>query len=125
MAKKKKEVDILDILPVEAIAEVDKLGYTFLQGLGYDVDGAEESKEKREKLKEAMKKRGDELRYARAVDKNQGAILVWYELWKGGERKAISQGLKFVQKPREGGENGAGEDTQNQERLAAASEDNS
>lgn len=121
MSRKEKEVDILDILPAEAIAEVDKLGYTFLQGLGYDVDGAAESKEKREKLKEAMKKRGDELRYAGAVDKNQGAILVWFELYKGNERKAVSQGLKFIPKP--GGENG--DDGENQERPSAASEDNS
>lgn len=125
MARKKKEVDILDILPAEAIAEVDKLGYAFLQTQGYDTEEAADSEEKRAKLKRAMKKRGDELRYAGAVDKNQGAILVWYELWNDGKRKAISQGLKFVQKPREGGENGAGEDTQNQERPAAASEDNS
>lgn len=124
MAVKKKRVDIMDILPEEAIAKVDELGYSFLQTMGYDTEGAIESKEKRSELKKTMKKNGDELLYAGAVDKNQEAILIWYELWNNGKRKAVSQGLKLVQQPREGGEDGARENSENQERLATTTEDN-
>ena len=124
MAVKKKRVDIMDILPEEAIAKVDELGYSFLQTMGYVTEGAIESKEKRSVLKKTMKKNGDELLYAGAVDKNQEAILIWYELWNNGKRKAVSQGLKLVQQPREGGEDGARENSENQERLATTTEDN-
>lgn len=120
MAKKKKEIDIFDILPAEVFAEIDKLGYTFLSEQGYGTEGAQESDELRTKLKNAIKKRGEELRYFGAVDKDSGAILVWFELYKGSERKAVSQGLKFIPKP--GGENG--DDGENQERPSTSSEDN-
>lgn len=120
MARKKKEIDIFDILPAEAFAEIDKLGYAFLSEQGYNTEGAQESDELRTKLKNAIKKRGEELRYFGAVDKDSGAILVWFELYKGSERKAVSQGLKFIPKP--GGENG--DDGENQERPSASSEDN-
>ena len=120
MARKKKEIDIFDILPAEAFAAIDKLGYGFLSEQGYDTNGAQESDEQRTKLKDAIKNRGEELRYFGAVDKDSGAILVWFEIYKGSERKAVSQGLKFIPKP--GGENG--DDGENQERPSASSEDN-
>lgn len=96
MARKKKEIDIFDILPAEAFAEIDKLGYVFLSEQGYNTEGAQESTELRTKLKNAIKKRGEELRYFGAVDKDSKAILVWFELYKGNERKAVSQSLKFI-----------------------------
>lgn len=120
MARKKKEIDIFDVIPCEVYAAIDKLGYSFLSEQGYDTEGAQESDELRTKLKNAIKKRGEELRYFGAVDKDSGAILVWFELYKGSERKAVSQGLKFIPKP--GGENG--DDGENQERPSASSEDN-
>ena len=39
----KKELDILDILPKEAIEAIDRLGYDFLKAQGYDTEGAAES----------------------------------------------------------------------------------
>lgn len=120
MARKKKEIDIFDVIPSEVYAAIDKLGYSFLSEQGYDTEGAQESDELRTKLKNAIKKRGEELRYFGAVDKDSGAILVWFELYKGSERKAVSQGLKFI--PKLGGENG--DDGENQERPSASSEDN-
>ena len=41
MARKKKEIDIFDILPAEAFAEIDKLGYAFLSEQGYNTEGAQ------------------------------------------------------------------------------------
>lgn len=101
-----REIDILDILPQEAIAEVDKLGYAFLAEQGFDTVGAAESNTKRTKLKKALAKQGKELRYAGAVDNETKTILVWYELYKGKERIAVSQGIKFMPKPTEGGNGG-------------------
>lgn len=101
-----REIDILDILPQEAIDEVDKLGYAFLAEQGFDTVGAAESNTKRTKLKKALIKQGKELRYAGAVDNETKTILVWYELYKGKERIAVSQGIKFMQKPTEGGNGG-------------------
>ncbi len=120
MARKKKEIDIFDVIPSEVYAAIDKLGYSFLSEQGYNTEGAQESDEVRTKLKNAIRKRGEELRYFGAVDKGSKAILVWFELYKGNERKAVSQGLKFIPKP--GGENG--DDGENQERPSASSEDN-
>ena len=57
----------MDILPEEAIAKVDELGYSFLQTMGYDTEGAIESKEKRSELKKTMKKNGDELSISLAI----------------------------------------------------------
>lgn len=101
-----REIDILDILPQEAIDEVDKLGYAFLAEQGFDTVGAAESNTKRTNLKKALSKQGKELRYAGAVDNETKTILVWYELYKGKERIAVSQGIKFMQKPTEGGNGG-------------------
>lgn len=101
-----REIDILDILPEDAIEEVDKLGYAFLTEQGFDAEGAIESASKRTKLKKALARQGKELRYAGAVDNETKAILVWYELYQGKERVAVSQGIKFLPKPPEGGTGG-------------------
>ncbi len=102
----KREIDILDILPQEAIEEVDKLGYAFLAEQGFDTDGAAESASKRTKLKRELAKQGKELLYAGAVDNDTKTILVWYELYKGKKRIAVSQGIKFLPKSTEGGGGG-------------------
>ena len=47
----KKEVDIFDILPPEAFAAIDELGYNFLKEQGYDTEGAADSEEKRKEIK--------------------------------------------------------------------------
>lgn len=100
----KKEMDILDILPKEAIEAIDRLGYDFLKAQGYDTEGAAESEAKRKEIKRALKKDGKELFYRGAVDKETKAILVWYEIEAEGKCVARSQGIKFVQKPKEGGD---------------------
>ena len=104
----KKVVDIFDLLPPEAFAGIDNLGYSFLKEHGYDVEGAAESEEKRKEIKKALKENGEELFYFGAFDKDTRAILVWYELYREKERVAISSGLKFLPKPSEGEENGEG-----------------
>lgn len=101
---KKKELDILDILPPEAIRAIDNLGYTFLKSQGYDTEGAAESEAKRKEIKKALKKDGKELFYRGAVDKETKAILFWYEVVAEGKCVARSQGIKFFQKPKEGGD---------------------
>lgn len=97
----KKEVDIFDILPPEAFAAIDELGYNFLKEQGYDTEGAADSEEKRKEIKKALKKDGKELFYRGAVDKETKAILVWYEIEAEGKCIARSQGIKFVQKSKE------------------------
>lgn len=98
----KREMDILDILPKEAIEAIDRLGYEFLQSQGYDTEGAADSEEKRKQIKKALAKDGKQLFYRGAVDKETKAILVWYEIESEGKCVARSQGIKFVQKSKEG-----------------------
>ena len=50
----KKEMDILDILPKEAIEAIDRLGYDFLKAQGYDTEGAMESEVKRKEINKAL-----------------------------------------------------------------------
>ncbi len=102
----KKEIDIFDLLPEEAIKKVDEIGYNFLSEQGFDTTGAAESNSKRTKIKKELKKQGKELFYKGAVDKETKAILIWFELYKGEEKIATSQGVKFLPKPSEGGEGG-------------------
>ena len=99
----KKELDILDILPQEAINAIDKLGYDFLKEQGYDTEGAMESEAKRKEIKKALAKDGKQLFYRGATDRETGAILVWYEIEVKGKCVARSQGIKFIQKKREEG----------------------
>lgn len=122
---KKREITIFDLLPPEAFIQIDELGYNFLAERGYNTEGAMDSNEKRKELKADLKKNGEELRYSGAFDKETKAILVWFEIYKNNEKVATSQGLKFLPRTSEGGENGEGrEDRENQARPSSASEDN-
>lgn len=58
MARKKKEIDIFDILPAEAFAEIDKLGYVFLSEQGYNTEGAQESTELRTETQKRYQEKG-------------------------------------------------------------------
>lgn len=109
----KKAIDIFDLLPSDAAKPIDELGYSFLKSRGYDVSGVSKSYKRRSRLKDAMKKRGEELRYCGAVNQETKGILVWFELYKGEERIAVSQGIKFLPKDAKEVTNG---DEQNQER---------
>ncbi len=102
----KRELDNFDRLPEEAIKKIDDLGYNFLSEQGFDTKGAAESNSKRAKIKKELKKQGKELFYRSAADKETKAILFWFELCKGKETIATSQGIKFLPKPPEGGEGG-------------------
>lgn len=103
---KKKTIDILDLLPQEAIVAIDNLGYEFLKEQGYDTEGAAGSKAKRAELKKKLSEEGKALYYRGATDKETGIILVWYELEFESNCVARSQGIKFVPKPSEGGKSG-------------------
>ena len=98
---KGREIDVFDLLPAEAFPQIDELGFSFLSERGYDVEGATTSEEKRLELRAALEANGEELRYFGAFDKDTGAILVWYELYRGEERLAVSRGLKFLPKDKE------------------------
>ena len=76
----KKEVDIFDILPPEAFAAIDELGYNFLKEQGYDTEGTAAYEGKRKEIKKALAKDGKNLFYRGAVDPEPKAILVWYEI---------------------------------------------
>ena len=100
---KKKEISILDILPAESIKQVDELGYNFLKERGYNVEGAQESEEKRLQIKKEMDKRGEVLLHSGVIDKDTKAILLWFEIHnKKGEKLATSSGIKFVPNKVEG-----------------------
>ena len=102
----KKEIDIFDLLPEEAIKKVDEIGYNFLSEQGFDTKGAAESNSKRTEITKELKKQGKKLFYKGAVDKETKAILIWFELYKGKDKIATSQGIKFLPKPSKGGESG-------------------
>ena len=97
----KKRVDILDMLPPECVSEVDRIGYEFLEKNGYNVAGAESSKEAREAIREEMQKRGEVLKYSGAIDGQNKVILVWFTLSKGRKIIARSRGMKFIVKEKE------------------------
>lgn len=101
-----KKIDIFDILPHETHAAIDKLGYDFLKSQNYKVAGVAKSYKLRARLKEAMEKRGEELRYCSAIDREENVILVWFELYRGEERIARSSNIKIVMK--RGEDNGEG-----------------
>ncbi len=104
----KKTIDILDVLPEEAVKQVDELGYDLLRQKGYKVDGIE-LPERQKEIKAEMKKNGDELIYFGMVDKDTKAILIWFEIHHNKEKVLTSRGLKFLPK-NEGGQGGEGED---------------
>ncbi len=99
--KNEKKLDIFDILPSEAFSRIDELGYSFLEENGYDTEGAAESEDKRKNIKCSLKEKREELRYFGAFDKDTGAILIWYELYRGKEKISTSKGLRFLPKPTE------------------------
>lgn len=117
----KKEIDILDILPPEAIKQVDEVGYSLLRERGYNIEGAIDSPEKQKEIKLEMKKNKDELIYYGFVDKDTKAILVWFEIHHNKEKVLTSRGLKFLPKPSEGGQGGEGQD---KERPSDSAKDN-
>lgn len=91
-----KEIDVFDLLPPKAIEAVDELGYEFLAKCGYDVEGARESFAKREELRKALQEKEEELRYSGAVDDKTGAMMVWFVIYRNGERVAKSRALQFL-----------------------------
>ena len=98
-----RRIDILDLLPEEAIKAIDELGYKFLASRGYDTEGAIESKEVRNKLKEELKANGEKLQYVGGINKENKTILVFFEIIKEGKRIATSEGIKLIPKPSEEG----------------------
>lgn len=95
MAKKKK-VDVLDILPPEAMAAADKQAYAFLCEHGYDAEGAEGDEGKRKALMAELSRRGECIKYSGMFDPEAGKILVWFHLWRGKKRIARSKGYTFI-----------------------------
>lgn len=92
----KREVEIFEFLPEEVSKNLDEVGYSFLKSQGYNTAGVTKSYKRRARLKRDMKNRGEELRYYYAVDKETKSIFIWFELYKGEERIAKSQGIKFI-----------------------------
>ena len=106
----KREIDIFDLLPAEAVADPNRLGFEFLAECGYDAIGAWEDEAKCAALERELAERGEELRYSGAhdVDDETGklkAILIWYTLYdREGRLIARSKGLKLVPKEEKEGE---------------------
>lgn len=110
----KREIDIFDLLPAEAVADANRLGFEFLAGRGYDAIGAWENAEKLATLERELSERGEELRYSGAYDLDEEtgklkAILIWYELYdRSNMCLARSTGLKLVPKETEADAESAG-----------------
>lgn len=98
---RQRKIDILDLLPADALEAVDKLGYEFLSERGYSTEGARESAAARDLLAKELKERGERLTYSGAVDKDTGRILIWFTIHKGRRRIARSRALRLVPKPKE------------------------
>lgn len=111
----RREIDIFDVLPAEAIADANRLGFEFLAERGYDALGAWEDPEKLAALESELIKRGEELRYSGAFDTDPvtgrlTAILIWYGLYREGLCIARSRGLKLVPNESEEAEEVAADD---------------
>ena len=113
----KREIDIFDLIPAEAVVDANRLGFGFLAERGYDALGAWEDEAKCAALERELAERGEELRYSGAYDRDEEtgkivAILIWYSLYdREGRLIARSKGLKLVPKETEadaaGGSDGA------------------
>ena len=98
-----KEIDILDLIPPEGVAEVDRIGYELLGQYGYDVSGVTA-----EALLQELKANGDELIYKGQTDTENGKIKVRYKLYRKGQLIAKSRAVEFIPvKEETDGENGA------------------
>jgi hypothetical protein len=92
-----KKIDIIDLLPDDAVVEATKLGYKFLKELGYNVPNEDMLSWKEQKqIKEEMKRKNEYLRYKGSIDHESKKILVWYVLYREGKKIAQSQGITFI-----------------------------
>ncbi len=98
--EKTKSLNVLDVIATfgsDAVQKVDDLGYELLASCGYNVKCAKTDSKKREKIRRAMKRRGETLFHHGTIDDN-GTLLFWYTLKRGHETVAKSPGIKFVMK---------------------------
>lgn len=92
---KRKEIDILDLIPPEGVTEVDRVGYQLLAEHGYDVSGASSDVRKRTALLKALKANGDELIYTGQIDAESRKIRIRYSLYRN--KKLLSQkAVEFI-----------------------------
>jgi cell division protein ZapA (FtsZ GTPase activity inhibitor) len=96
-----REIDILNMLPAEALPDAERLALEFLEERGYDAIGALEDEEKLRALNTALVERGEEIYYRGGfnTDDKTGvltSILIWYELYREGRFVARSRGFKLV-----------------------------
>jgi hypothetical protein len=91
---KKRALDFIDLLPVEACEEIDRCGYDFLASHGYNVEGAAQSARKRKKLKAAL--RADSRTLTHSTIREENAIVIFFALRDTeGNVIAKSKGLRF------------------------------
>ena len=89
------EITVFDIVGKEAFSAIDELGYDFLEVCGYDVRKARKYPNEREKLARRMRAAKEEMRYKTAVERESGAILFWYVLYRRGKEVAKSEAIRF------------------------------
>lgn len=103
-----KEIDILDLLPADAIEIANKFGFEFLASFGYDTEGAMESKEKQKELRRELKANNEALQYAGGIDSKTGAKAIRFGLYRNGKLIAKSECIHFLpQKEESDGEDRA------------------
>lgn len=83
-------------MPAEMALAIDKLGYDLLRSAGYDVRGCEKYPNKRQTLKNKMKRDGAKLVFCHKAD--PPALNVWFALLRKGEKPITSHMIRFVGK---------------------------
>lgn len=90
-------MSILDALPEQAVDTVDDHGYALLAKHGYNVDGVRTSKKKRQKLRSAMRKRGEVLECSTIPGKEKNSIILFFSLVSAdGTVIDRSRGVKMI-----------------------------
>ena len=91
------EFDILDHLPEEVGAAVDRLGYDLLQSNGYHTRGADSSKKILRRLERDLKRNGHVLEYCTRPGAETGTVLLFFRLLdREGAELGRSQTMKIV-----------------------------
>ncbi|MBQ8371546.1 MAG: hypothetical protein IJX38_01215 [Clostridia bacterium] len=86
---------------------IDALGYSLLKKHGYRTAGAAKSYKVRARIKDALKKRSQELIYRYMQSPTDGFLIIWFELReKSGAVLERSQAIKLMPTFKEGGDCG-------------------
>ena len=87
---------ILDRLPAEVAATIDRIGFEFLHSHGYNTRGEEISERLLNRIQREMRRRGEALDIITKNDPRDGALYVHFELWRGDVLIEKTKSIKLV-----------------------------